>query len=97
LMENLEYEVKIDDYETFENMLVALWFTKYWHSSKQRIAYELGNIVFDFDKYDGIPWFVEVESNNEQDLVKWVELLWYSMKDTHTFTESQVKKHYGIF
>jgi adenylate cyclase class IV len=24
LMENLEYEVKIDDYETFENMLVAL-------------------------------------------------------------------------
>ncbi|HMT01350.1 MAG TPA: class IV adenylate cyclase [Candidatus Absconditabacterales bacterium] len=96
LMENLEYEVVIDDYETFEKMLVALGFVKYGHSSKHRTVYKLGNIVFDFDKYENIPWFVEVESDNEQDLVKGVALLGYTMNDTHTLTESQVKKHYGV-
>ena len=89
-----EYEVTFDNYSNMEKVLQLTGFDKFWNSSKLRLEYKLWNIVFDFDKLENIPWFVEIESNSEKDLIRWVELLWYSIEDTNIMTESQVKKHY---
>ncbi|EKE27763.1 MAG: hypothetical protein ACD_3C00154G0006 [uncultured bacterium (gcode 4)] len=96
IMENLEYEIIFDKYENLCNTLECIWFNKYWNSSKYRIGYRLWNIIYDFDKYEWIPWFVEVESDNHEDVIKWVEILWYCMEDTNALTERLVKEHYWV-
>ncbi len=96
VMQNLEYEVEVSDFNTMINILNHIGFTKYGESSKQRIAYKLDNIVYDFDKFENIPWFVEVEADNAADLEIWVKKIWYTMEDGKTLTERQVKEHYWV-
>jgi len=92
----MEHEVKVSDYEAIVEILNWIGFKKYGQARKQRIVYTLWTITFDFDKYDCIPWFVEVEADNTADVQKWVELLGYTMQDTTTMTRSKVKKYYGF-
>lgn len=96
IMENIEYETCFSDYSKLENILKLIWFNKYWFSYKYRISYNYLDIEYDFDKYQNIPWFVEVESNNEKSLKKWVELLWFQMKDTCILTETKLKEYYWV-
>lgn len=96
VMHNLEYEVTVNDFDIMVNMLIQLGFKKYWESTKQRMAYKLGNIIYDFDKLENIPWFVEIESDNEKDLEEWVKKIWYNLSDWNTLTERQVKEHYWV-
>ncbi len=96
IMENLEFEVKFDKYDSMCKTFELLWFLKYWHSSKYRIGYKLWNTVYDFDKYEWIPWFIEIESDNFEDIIRWVELMGYKMEDTNTLTERLVKEHYWV-
>ncbi|MDP5039090.1 MAG: class IV adenylate cyclase [Candidatus Gracilibacteria bacterium] len=93
---NREYETNFGDYETFVNILLISGFQKFGISKKYRVSYKLGNIIFDFDSIENIPDFVEVESDNIKDVEKGVELLGYSMKDTSTFGEKELKAHYNI-
>lgn len=93
---NKEYEVEFKDYETMSIILENIWFRKYWNSSKKRISYKLDNIVFDIDDFPQIPTFIEVEAQNTEDVIKWVELLWYTMKNTCTLTERELKKFYWL-
>lgn len=93
---NREYETNFWDYETFVNILLISGFQKFWISKKYRVSYKLWNIVFDFDSIENIPDFVEVESDNIKDVEKWVEILGYSMKNTSTFWEKELKTHYNI-
>lgn len=93
---NMEHELAFEDYETMKNILVGIWFDKYWESNKYRISYRFENIEFDFDSYPWIPDFVEIEAKSNEELVIWVELIWYKMRDTKTLTERQVKEFYWI-
>lgn len=93
---NYELETEFLDYETMVGILENIWFNKYWNSNKKRISYHLWNIAFDFDDFPGIPSFVEIEATNNEDVIRWVELLWYTMKDTKTFWERELKKYYNI-
>lgn len=96
IMHNLEYEVTVSDFDTMVNMLIQLGFKKYGESTKQRIAYKLDNIIYDFDKLENIPWFVEIESDNAKDLEEGVKKIWYALSDWNTLTERQVKEHYWV-
>lgn len=93
---NYELETEFLDYETMVGILENIWFIKIRSSNKKRISYHLWHIAFDFDDFPGIPSFVEIEATNNEDVIRWVELLWYSMEDTKTFWEMELKKHYNI-
>lgn len=93
---NMEYEVEFVEYETFKIILENIWFKFYAKTYKKRISYHLWDITFDIDDFPGIPTFVEVEAQNEQDVKKWIELLWYKMEDTQTFWERELKKYYNL-
>ncbi|EKE29612.1 MAG: hypothetical protein ACD_2C00137G0002 [uncultured bacterium (gcode 4)] len=95
-MENMEYEIVFDDYGNLCKTLEGIWFDKYWSSAKYRIWYKLWNTVFDFDKLEWIPWFVEIESDNHADVEEWVKFLWYRMDETNKMTERLVKEHYWV-
>lgn len=91
-----EYEIKFDNYENIISILKWIWFIHYWKSSKTRISYSLWNIHFDIDKLDWIPWFVEVESDNSDDVKKWVEILWFDFENVCLLTERWLKERYWI-
>ncbi|MDD2487801.1 MAG: class IV adenylate cyclase [Candidatus Gracilibacteria bacterium] len=91
-----EYEIKFDDYENIIHILQGIGFSLYGKSSKTRISYSLGNMHFDIDKLDGIPWFVEVESDNSSDVQKGVELLGFDFDNACLLTERGLKERYGI-
>lgn len=96
IMYNEEYEVSFNKLEPMIDILKRIWFVKYWESSKYRISYTFDWIHFDFDTMEWIPEFVEVEANDFESLKKWVEFLWFSMDDTVSLTERQIKEHYNI-
>lgn len=96
VMNNMEHELEFNDFETMINILEWIGFERYGKSTKYRISYKLWEIEFDFDKYENIPDFVEVEAKNIEDLKKWVELLGYKMSETSKMTERLLKEFYNI-
>lgn len=63
---NEEHETEFESYETLSRLLPWLGYEKYGDSKKHRISYHLNGLVFDIDKYDGVPWFVEVEATSAE-------------------------------
>lgn len=96
IMHNEEFEVIFDDYEAMKNILIKTGFSHYGRSFKHREGYEYEGIIFDIDTYRWIPTYVEVESDSVEKVKKWVELLWYTMDQCVTLTESKLKEYYGI-
>lgn len=95
-MVNKEYEVSFKDYSVMVWILEWIGFVKYWTSKKYRITYKMGNIKFDIDKYDDIPWLMEIESTNSREVEYIINKLGYTMVDTKLLTERQVKEFYWV-
>lgn len=93
---NLELETEFLDYDTMVQILQNIWFAKTRSSNKTRISYHLWNIWFDIDDFPWIPTFIEIEAQNNEDLIKWVEILWYKLSDTVMYWEMELKKHYNV-
>jgi len=60
-----ELEIEVDSFEKAVKLLEKLGFRKGYLTKKHRVHYELGDIAFELDTYDGIPTFLEIETNNE--------------------------------
>lgn len=58
----IELEHKITNVESFKKVLEKYGLAKSREKKKFRISYTLGDIVFDIDKYAGIPWLLEIEA-----------------------------------
>ncbi|MDD2908392.1 MAG: CYTH domain-containing protein [Candidatus Gracilibacteria bacterium] len=91
-----EYEVEFLEYETFKIILENVGFKFSIKTNKQRISYHLGEIAFDIDDFPGIPTFIEVEAQTTKNVIKGVELLGYTMDDTKTFGERELKEYYNL-
>ena len=63
-----EIEVKVDDYEQAIKLLENLGFEKGQMFGKHREHYELGNIHFELDTLKNIPTYLEIETNNEEEM-----------------------------
>ncbi|MDD3794273.1 MAG: hypothetical protein PHI37_05660 [Candidatus Gracilibacteria bacterium] len=59
-----EEEFEIKRIGVFRDMLAGLGFKKSRGKSKYRVSYQLGNIKFDIDEYEGIPTLLEIEAEN---------------------------------
>ena len=63
---------------------------------KHRISYTLKWVHFDFDKYDNIPWFLEIESDNEDDVNYWINKLWIWKYKTVKYWYRKLKELYHL-
>lgn len=95
---NNEFEMEINNVEKTVNSILNLWLKemKWKKYTKYRISYELEWIHFDFDKYDGIPWLLEIESNNEENVNKWIKKLWLIEYDSVKFWYKKLKQLYWL-
>lgn len=96
MISNIEHETSIGNELELVHILLGLNFEQYGFSSKYRITYHLWNISYELDKYDNIPWLLEVEVRNEKDLNEALHKLGFALDDTCNLTERQVKEYYWI-
>jgi len=65
-----EEEFKLFDSITFYKLLRIIGLIEYRMKVKKRVALSLWEVKFDFDKYEGIPWLLEIEAP-ESDIVEY--------------------------
>ena len=65
---------------------------------KHRTSYKLNKVKFEFDTYQGehsyVPTFLEIESENENEIHKAAELLGFTEHDCRDWSFFEVEKFY---
>ncbi len=99
IKEAKEIEFPIPGQEEIEYILNIFGLQPVAEKKKHRISYELltdkGKVNFDFDKYDGIPWLVEIEGPSAEVIYQWVEKLGLQNHPIKTFGSRGLFAYYG--
>lgn len=67
-----EHETPISNIESFAKVLEKYGMQKIREKKKHRVSYKLENMEFDFDIYENIPEFLEIEGPDGESIQKWV-------------------------
>lgn len=93
-----EYEKHVDDINEIKDNMHQVWLHPLQDKNykKHRIEYVLWDVYFAFDKYDNIPWLLEIESDHEQKVDEWKHKLWLDNHHTVQYWYRKLKKLYGV-
>ena len=91
-----ETELIVEDFENMHKILDRIGFQDKFTYSKKRISYCLDKVHFEIDSIAGIPTFLEIESEDESLIAKYVELLGFKQSDAKNWGTKQLCKHYGV-
>jgi adenylate cyclase, class 2 len=89
-----ETEVKIDNYDDTIKILNELGFITKHKGKKHRESYKLDKARYEIDTMPGIPTFLEIEADNEDDLIKGIEKIGFKLEDATTMNGHDVIEHY---
>lgn len=70
-----EVETQVGDFDDFSKMLEMQWLIAIRKKEKYRTSYILGDTVFDFDTYNGIPTILEIEGESGDKIYDWIKKL----------------------
>ncbi len=90
-----EINIEIPNIKFHLDLFVLLGYVVTKKHQKHRISYKLKNCSFELDTFDGIPTFLEIESDNTEDIYYWVEKLGFTKKDMKSWSGSDVLRHYS--
>ncbi|HLF54924.1 MAG TPA: hypothetical protein VI612_04340 [Candidatus Nanoarchaeia archaeon] len=62
--------------------------------TKRRESFRKGDVVFDIDKYPGIPALLEIEAPTQRVVAYYVRRLGYSMSDATNMSFRELEEHY---
>lgn len=96
LQQMLETEIEVSNINEANNLLEALGYVYKSYQEKERITYVLNKYELDIDTWPGIPTYVEIEGESEDDLKNILNKLGYSMKDTVSCTADEIYERYGL-
>ncbi len=96
LQQMMETEIEVPSIKEANDFLQALGYSHKSYQEKRRISYVLDNHEIDIDTWPGIPTYMEIEGESEEDLNKILNLLGYSIKDTVSCTVDEIYKKLGI-
>jgi len=91
-----EVEIMVWDFEDTNSILKELWYIAKAFQENKRISYKLDWVEIEIDFWPMIPAYVEVEWQNENDVDKTLEKLWYSIDDTTSMNTNKVYDKYWI-
>lgn len=91
-----EYETEVDDFDATEKILMALRLKPARDYVKNRTTYNLGEVLFEFDEYEMIPAYMEIEAPTIELINKYIEKLEIDRKKVKTWTGGDLFHHYGI-
>ena len=96
IQQMMETEMEVPSIKEANDFLQALGYSHKSYQEKRRISYILDNHEIDIDTWPGLPTYMEIEGESEEDLNKILNLLGYSMKDTVSCTVDEIYKNLGI-
>ena len=84
-----ELEIKVDDFEKTYLFLKELGYEELSYQENKRITYILEDVTFDIDSYPMIPTYLEIEGKNNEDVLKYIDILDLKM---YTIIHGNLKK-----
>jgi adenylate cyclase, class 2 len=94
-----EIHVKIDDFNKTKTILNHMGLSVVEDNLKHRTSYRVEDVRFDIDEFKDnyiyIPAFLEIESNNINNIYKYAELLGFKKEDCRPWNFFDLKKHYS--
>lgn len=91
-----EVEVEVANFDKTYGILSKLPFEAIYYQENKRRIIKFGEIEFFIDKWPKIPPLLEIESNNEKNVKKGLELLELTGKDAGHLSMVKVYKKYEI-
>ncbi len=91
-----EIETSVWDFEATNLILKELWYVPKAYQENKRISYKLDWVEIEIDFWPLIPAYIEIEWQNEDEVEKIVNKLWYSMSDTTSINTTKVYDKYSI-
>jgi len=94
--EDDEYEVEVSDFEVMSNLLKKIGFISEELKPSHRITYKLKNSLVEIQEFKEIPPYFEIESPNEEELHKILELLKVDPSKVRNWNGWELFKHYNV-
>jgi len=91
-----EHETPISNIESFAKVLEKYGMEKTREKKKHRVSYALEGMEFDFDVYEWIPEFLEIEWPDGETIQSWVKKLELQDYQQMLWGSRKIFKHYGI-
>jgi len=91
-----EHETPITNIESFAKVLEKYGMEKTREKKKHRVSYALNGMEFDFDLYEGIPEFLEIEGPDGDTIQDWVKKIGLDWYEQMIGGSRKLFKHYGI-
>jgi len=75
---NKEFEIEVKEINDLLKEIKKLWMNLLEEKKlvKYRLSYELDWVRFDLDRYDDIPWLLEIEADSKEKLDEYITKLW---------------------
>lgn len=89
-----EREVEVVDYESAKNVLDARGYQEQQTLIKKRVSYVINKTRFEIDYYDGIPPFLEIEGESEEEVLQWMERLGFEKSEAKPWNFKEVFEYY---
>lgn len=93
IAEELETEVK--DFDAVHNILLKLNLKHSESHKKKRTTYRIGNTIFEFDEYENIPVFMEIEAPSVEVIEDYIKKLGINENKVKSWTGRELMEHYG--
>ena len=95
---NREFEVKIEQLKKLKWEINKVWLKllKEKKLVKYRISYELDLVIFDLDRYDDIPWLLEIEADSKEKLDEYITKLWLEKNHKVNYGYRWLKDLYNL-
>lgn len=91
-----EHETPISNIESFAKVLEKYGMERTREKKKHRVSYALDGMEFDFDVYEWIPEFLEIEGPDGDTIQAWVVKLWLDSYEQMLGGSRKIFKHYGV-
>lgn len=94
-----ETEIEVSDFKITRDLILKLGFQESGKQKKRRISYKLNNIKLEFDifhePYEFVPEFLEIESDNIEDIYKYANLLGFTKEDCKPWNVKELIRYYS--
>ncbi len=93
---NEEYETIIADTRKFIKVLKKEGMIPIRKKQKHRMSFKLGNVAFDFDTYEGIPTFLEIEGPSGDVIHSWIRKLFLEGRERLVWGSRMIFDKYKV-
>ena len=91
----LETEIEVNSFDETNDFLLQLGFVHKSYQEKKRIKFSLCHHEIDIDIWQGIPAFMEVEGESENDIENILKKIGFTLTDTVSCTADEIYRMNG--